>query len=73
MPDLTLTVTAAQWTRIQAAFQAACPDETINAAFMATWTKRQIKALVRRYESGLATGTADAAVDAELDAEGWNE
>ena len=42
MPDLTLTVTDAQKTRIDAAFGSNYPDETLNDAFYSNWIKEKI-------------------------------
>ena len=69
MPDLTLSVTAAQWTRIKAAFQIDGADPT--AADMAVWVKRQIKARVKQHEDQIRN--QDSAINAGLDAEGWND
>ena len=71
MPDLTLTVTTDQWTRIKAAFQVDGEDPT--AADMSKWIKRQIKAEVKRKASQAANATADADVQTELADEGWDE
>jgi len=70
MPDLTLTVTDDQKTRIDAAFGAAYPDETLNAAFYSNWIKRHIKAKVQQYES--KRRSPEAAIASDLNAEGWN-
>lgn len=70
MPDLTLAVTAAQWTRIKAAFTEG--EVEPDAASMSTWIKRQLKSRVLQYESRLANAAADAAANEELDTEGWN-
>ena len=70
MPDLTLTVTDAQKTRIDAAFGAAYPNETINDAFYSNWIKRHIKTQVIQYES--KRRSPDAAIASDLAGEGWN-
>ena len=70
MPDLTLTVTDAQKTRIDAAFGAAYPNETINDAFYSNWIKRHVKTQVIQYES--QRRNPYAAIASDLDSEGWN-
>tara|TARA_R110002020_G_scaffold3108_1_gene14193 strand:+ start:100 stop:315 length:216 start_codon:yes stop_codon:yes gene_type:complete len=70
MPDLTLTVTDDQKTRIDAAFGALYPGETINDAFYASWIKRHVKTQVIQYES--QRRNPDAAIASDLDSEGWN-
>ena len=70
MPNLTLTVTAAQKTRIAAAVGASYPGETINDAFYSNWIKRHIKAQVIQYEN--QRRSPDAAIASDLDGEGWN-
>ena len=74
MPDITLTVTAAQATRIAAAL--AFLNEISNpppatAAQVKTWLMRQLKAEVLRYELGLASSVAEATKRTELTTEGW--
>ena len=49
MPDLTLTVTDAQKTRIDAAFGSNYPDETLNDAFYSNWIKEKIRREVTVY------------------------
>jgi len=61
MPSLTITVTAAQWARIQAALH----FET--GADAEAWVKAQIKEAVRAAE----TDVAASAKDAEVRAEDW--
>ena len=70
MPDLTLTVTSAQKTRIDAAFASERPDETINDAFYASWIKDRIRNVVLEYEN--RRRSPDAAIASDLDSEGWN-
>ena len=74
MPDITLTVTTAQATRIAAAmaFLNEIPNPPpATAAQIKTWLMRQLKAQVLRYELGLASSVAEIAKRQELNAEGW--
>ena len=70
MPDLTLEVTDAQKTRIDAAFGAAYPHDTIDDGFYTTWIKGQIRNQVVQYES--QRRHPDEAIASDLDSEGWN-
>ena len=72
MPNLTLSVTAAQWTRIKGCIgQFGMKEgEEPTSAGMSTWIKRQIKAVVRQNED--RKNSAAATFDVDLEAEGWN-
>ena len=70
MPDLTLTVTDDQKTRIAAAFGSNYPNDTLNDAFYSNWIKRHIKTQVIQYEN--QRRNPDAAIASDLDGEGWN-
>jgi hypothetical protein len=70
MPDLTLTVTDDQKTRIDAAFGSNYPDETLNDAFYSNWIKEKIRREVTVYES--KRRSPDEAIASDLDDEGWN-
>ena len=70
MPDLTLTVTDDQKTRIDAAFGSNYPNETLNDAFYSNWIKEKIRSIVIRYE--INRRNPDAAIESDLNAEGWN-
>ena len=74
MPDITLTVTAAQETRIATAlaFLNEVPSPPpATAAQVKAWLMRQLKAQVLRYELGLASSVAEATKRTELKTEGW--
>ena len=70
MPDLTLTVTDDQKTRIDAAFGNSYPEETLDSAFYAAWIKEKIRNHIVHYESGKRN--PGAAIESDLDGEGWN-
>ena len=73
MPNLTLAVTDAQWTRVRAAFttqDAQGNDVVPDEAAMVAWFKRQIRGKVQQYESKRRSPAATIASD--LNAEGWN-
>ena len=70
MPDLTLEVTDAQKARIDAAFGAAYPHDTIADAFYASWIRGHLRDVVIRYEN--QRRNPDAAIASDLDDEGWN-
>ena len=70
MPDLTLEVTDAQKARIDAAFGAAYPHDTIDDAFYASWIRGHLRDVVIRYEN--QRRNPDAAIASDLDSEGWN-
>ena len=70
MPDLTLTVTDDQKTRIDAAFGSNYPNVTLNDAFYSNWIKEKIRSVVIRYE--INRRNPDAAIESDLNAEGWN-
>ena len=70
MPDLTLTVTNDQKTRIDAAFGSKYPNDTLNDAFYSNWIKEKIRSIVIRYE--INRRNPDAAIESDLNAEGWN-
>ena len=71
MPTLNLVVTDGQWAQIQAAFEAAYPDETVNGAFMEAWIKRQVRAKVKQHRCQVRGATADVTAEADLTGESW--
>lgn len=77
MPDLTVTVTSTQATRLSAAFAFvnATPANPVgtpaNAGQIEAWMRQQLRAKVLQYEQRAAFTAADADVAAELAAEGW--
>ena len=68
MPDLTLTVTDDQKTRIDAAFGSNYPDDTLNDAFYSNWIKGKIRREVTVYES--KRRSPGAAIGSDLAGEG---
>ena len=70
MPDLTLTVTDDQKTRIDAAFGSNYPDDTLNDAFYSNWIKGKIRREVTVYES--KRRSPGAVIASDLAGEGWN-
>ena len=73
MPDLTLTVTNDQWTRIQSAFGTKYPEDTINGTFMAAWIKAQIKDVVQDMGGNAAAENARTSLASDLATEGWDD
>ncbi len=74
MPELRISVTDAQWARIQAAYTTRddLGDTVIpDVAAMQTWILSQLRGRVQRYEFGQSSATAEAAKRSELEAEGW--
>tara|TARA_Y100000310_G_C20548932_1_gene747050 strand:- start:231 stop:458 length:228 start_codon:yes stop_codon:yes gene_type:complete len=74
MSQLTITVSAAQWARIQEAFTTRDGDGnpvTPTAQDMETWVLRQVKAKVFQYEEGKASVVSNQQVRDDLTAEGW--
>ena len=70
MPNLTVSLTNAQWSRVEAAF----PDREGNpptAADIERWIRRQIRDRVLRNELGRASALAEDQKRTELQTEGW--
>ena len=77
MPDLTVTVTNAQVTRLQNAFRflnvtATDPIGTLaSGPQIEAWMRRQLRDRVLQYEQRAAHTTADNTVNSTLAGEGW--
>ena len=70
MPDLTLSLTDAQWARVQSAFTDYAEIRGApKASDMAAWIKRRIRDRVADYEK--ASALQSAGIDSALTAEGW--
>ena len=66
MPDVTISFTDAQWTRVVAASsRIKTLDETgdVDAAYLAALLKARIQKLVVLYEQAAARTSADASLD----------
>ncbi len=74
MPELTLTVTAAQWARIKTAFTGVATEAPAvpTASEMSTWIFEQIKAVVYSAERQNAENDGRVAAKALLTSEGWD-
>jgi hypothetical protein len=70
MPDLTLSVTAAQWTRIKTAFTVGGVEP--DAASMAVWIKTKIRHEVEEAERSKEAIAGEARAQTTLSGEGWN-
>jgi hypothetical protein len=70
MPDLTLTITNNQWTRVKAAFTAILGSEP-TAADMQTWILGAIKAQVQQQEQQAEQIEAEVRAATTLTDEGW--
>tara|TARA_R110000751_G_scaffold185278_7_gene291697 strand:+ start:365 stop:577 length:213 start_codon:yes stop_codon:yes gene_type:complete len=70
MPDLTLSVTAAQWTQIQAAFTV--NGDVPDTASMVAWIKTKIRHEVEESERKKQAIEAEERAQTALSDEGWN-
>jgi len=70
MPNLTLSVTAEQWTRIKAAFT--IDGVAPTAETMTTWIKSKIRHEVEEVERSKEAIEAETRAQTTLDDEGWN-
>jgi len=70
MPSLAITVSSAQWTRIQEAFTTASTPSP-DAASVQAWILRQVRAKVLQSEQRKEGTRADATAAATMNAEGW--
>jgi len=68
MPDLTLTVTTAQWNRIKHHL-----PQITDGATATAYIKDHFKTICRNSAHDESVAAAVATVDADLDVEGWND
>lgn len=71
MPDLSVTVTADQWTRIKAAFEPMNDGVTPTQGSMATWILGKVRHEVEEYERAIEAVEAETRAQTTLTGEGW--
>jgi len=71
MPDLKITVTGQQWTRVKAAFKPMNKGVSPTAAFMQAWILGKVRHEVEEFERKAEAVEAETRAQTTLTGEGW--